>query len=150
MNCVERIENLECCESLQRLDLTLNFIGVLTDVERLRANERLYELTLMGNPCAGYAGYRDFVLGTLPGLTLLDGQEVSRAERIRARQAVEGLRPDIVRQQEAHARRREREKREARVEIEKGRREYEDPSVDYAENRRKFYKVALLILLINR
>jgi len=41
MNNVERIENLECCESLQRLDLTLNFVGVLTDVEKLRLNPEL-------------------------------------------------------------------------------------------------------------
>lgn len=35
------LENLERCESLQKLDLTLNFVGVLTDVERLRQNTEL-------------------------------------------------------------------------------------------------------------
>ncbi len=35
MNCVERVgRGLEPCESLTRLDLTLNFLGVLTDIER--------------------------------------------------------------------------------------------------------------------
>lgn len=52
MNNIERIEGLESCESLRRLDLTLNFVGEITSVESLRQNEFLEELTLMGNPCA--------------------------------------------------------------------------------------------------
>jgi len=53
INNVERIENLHGCESLQKLDLTLNFIGELTSVESLQTNIELRELFLTGNPCTG-------------------------------------------------------------------------------------------------
>lgn len=53
INNVERIENLQGCESLHKLDLTLNFIGELTSVESLKCNIELRELFLTGNPCTG-------------------------------------------------------------------------------------------------
>lgn len=53
INNIARIENLKGCESLQKLDLTLNFIGELTSVERLAGNIHLRELFLTGNPCTG-------------------------------------------------------------------------------------------------
>lgn len=53
INNIEKIENLSGCESLQKLDLTLNFIGELTSVESLRDNIHLEELFLTGNPCSG-------------------------------------------------------------------------------------------------
>jgi len=36
LNNIELIENLEGCESLQKLDLTVNFVGELTSIESLR------------------------------------------------------------------------------------------------------------------
>jgi protein TilB len=53
INNIEKIENLNGCESLQKLDLTLNFIGDLTSVENLKCNIHLDELFLTGNPCTG-------------------------------------------------------------------------------------------------
>ena len=53
INNVEKIENLNGLESLQKLDLTLNFIGELTSVESLQFNYNLEELYLTGNPCTG-------------------------------------------------------------------------------------------------
>lgn len=44
LNNVERIENLEGCESLKKLDLTVNFIGELTGVETLKNNIHLEAL----------------------------------------------------------------------------------------------------------
>ena len=41
---------------------------------------------LTGNPCTDYEGYRDYVIATLPQLSWLDGQEVTRSERILALQ----------------------------------------------------------------
>ncbi len=95
----------------------------------------------MGNPCCAYDGYRDFVVGTLPGLALLDGAEVSQAERIVAKQVAPGLRSRIVAQQGEYLRRREEERGRVTGEIEENRKEYEDPSLEEADNRRKFYKV---------
>lgn len=53
INNIEKVENLEGCESLQKLDLTLNFVGELTTVETLKQNIHLRELFLTGNPCTG-------------------------------------------------------------------------------------------------
>jgi protein TilB len=44
LNNIERIENLEGCESLQKLDLTVNFIGELSSVQTLRNNIQLETL----------------------------------------------------------------------------------------------------------
>lgn len=44
LNCVEKIENLDRCESLNKLDLTMNFIGELTSVESLKYNLHLRTL----------------------------------------------------------------------------------------------------------
>lgn len=57
---------------------------------------------LLGNPCHSYAGYRPFVLGTLPQLEVLDGEDVTHKERIEAVQAREDLLPKIVEQQETY------------------------------------------------
>ena len=91
------IENLETCESLTKLDLTLNFIGDLTtSLDNLEGLVHLKELILMGNPCTQYPGYRDLVISTLPTLSKLDGVEIEKSERIRAVQARERILPEIL------------------------------------------------------
>lgn len=53
--------------SLTKLDLTLNFVGELTKgIQKLRSNEFLEHLFLMGNPCTEFNHYREFVIATLP------------------------------------------------------------------------------------
>ncbi|KAM9322281.1 dynein axonemal assembly factor 11 [Pholidichthys leucotaenia] len=89
LNNIEVIENLEGCESLQKLDLTVNFVGRLSSVESLRHNVHLRELFLVGNPCSQFEFYREFVVSALPQLKCLDGTDVSRTERIRASQGLE-------------------------------------------------------------
>ncbi|XP_055548657.1 protein tilB isoform X2 [Wyeomyia smithii] len=84
LNNIERIENLDGLESLQKLDLTLNFIGQLTSVESLRNNYNLKELFLTGNPCTDYPNYRNYVICALPQLQTLDGQDITRTERLKA------------------------------------------------------------------
>lgn len=44
LNNIERIENLEGCELLEKLDLTMNFVGELTSVNSLKNNYHLKEL----------------------------------------------------------------------------------------------------------
>ena len=56
------------CESLQKLDLTLNFVGRVSSVGALTHNVHLRELFLMGNPCADFQGYRPYVVTLLPQL----------------------------------------------------------------------------------
>lgn len=85
-----QVENLQGCESLQKLDLTANFIAApagLLSVASLAANTSLNELFLTGNPCEKACGYRQFVVGALPQLQRLDGTDITPKERIAAAQA---------------------------------------------------------------
>ncbi|KAM9459749.1 dynein axonemal assembly factor 11 isoform 3-T3 [Salvelinus alpinus] len=93
LNNVELIENLEGCESLQKLDLTVNFVGRLSSVESLKHNLHLQELFLY-----------------------LDGKEIGRSERIRARQGLDEVRRRIRQQEQDYLRKRAGEKEEAQRE----------------------------------
>lgn len=64
------------CESLQKLDLTVNFVGRLSSVQHLKSNLHLTELFLVGNPCTRFQGYREYVVATLPQLMVSLGQKV--------------------------------------------------------------------------
>ncbi|CAK9805540.1 Dynein axonemal assembly factor 11 [Anthophora quadrimaculata] len=97
LNNIEVIENLEGLESLKKLDLTVNFIGDLRGVKRLRCNEYLEQLFLMGNPCADYEGYREYVIATLSQLKELDGKPIARSERIKALQVYAELEGEVIR-----------------------------------------------------
>ncbi|XP_058447987.1 protein tilB [Malaya genurostris] len=96
INNIERIENLSGLESLHKLDLTLNFIGELTSVESLKNNYNLRELYLTGNPCTDFLGYRDFVIFTLPQIAMLDGEEITRTDRLNAGKFFKENRSQIV------------------------------------------------------
>ncbi|XP_071218680.1 dynein axonemal assembly factor 11 isoform X3 [Salvelinus alpinus] len=116
LNNVELIENLEGCESLQKLDLTVNFVGRLSSVESLKHNLHLQELFLVGNPCTEFEGYRQYVVASLPQLKYLDGKEIGRSERIRARQGLDEVRRRIRQQEQDYLRKRAGEKEEAQRE----------------------------------
>ncbi|XP_065663803.1 dynein axonemal assembly factor 11 isoform X1 [Hydra vulgaris] len=109
LNNITLIENLNCCESLAKLDLTVNFIGKVTSVEHLKHNGFLTCLYLTGNPCTDFLEYRNYVIATLPQLTHLDGQEISKTERILAMQNVVELRCDMLRQEKIYFEKKERE-----------------------------------------
>ncbi|XP_077581034.1 dynein axonemal assembly factor 11 [Stigmatopora nigra] len=102
LNNIQVIENLEGCESLQKLDLTLNFVGRLSSVAALKENPHLGQLFLVGNPCALFQGYRDYVIATLPQLQCLDGTAVTRSERITANQGLEDLTRRILEQEDQY------------------------------------------------
>ena len=97
---------------MQKLDLTVNFVGDLLSVESLKFNCHLRDLYLTGNPCTDYEGYREFVVAALPQLKTLDGKDVTRSERILANQRLRELRSTIAEQQKVHQEKREREKRD--------------------------------------
>ncbi|KAG7260787.1 hypothetical protein CRUP_026919 [Coryphaenoides rupestris] len=133
LNNIEAIENLEGCESLQKLDLTLNFVGCLSSVDALRANIHLRELFLVGNPCAQFQDYRQYVVATLSQLQRLDGQEVSRSERIRAGQGLEEVRRSIRHQEQDEEE--EEEEEEDQKEDQKEREFWETPCAFSPESR---------------
>lgn len=118
LNNVEVVENLQGCESLNKLDLTVNFVGRITSVESLKHNQFLRELYLTGNPCTEYIGYRDYVIATLPQLSSLDGTAISRSERIEATQRLTELRCDMLRQEKRYLDKRDKEKEIEEIETE--------------------------------
>ncbi|XP_035305557.1 protein tilB homolog [Cricetulus griseus] len=118
LNNIERIENLEGCEWLTKLDLTVNFIGELSSVKTLKHNIHLKELFLMGNPCADFDGYRQFVVVTLQQLKWLDGKEIERSERIQAFQNYPAVEQQIREQEKAYCLKRAKEKEEAQRKLE--------------------------------
>ncbi|XP_032271871.1 protein tilB homolog isoform X3 [Phoca vitulina] len=112
LNNIEKIENLEGCEGLTKLDLTVNFIGELSSVKTLQHNIHLKELFLMGNPCADFDGYRQFVVATLQQLKWLDGKEIERSERIQALQNFPVIEQQIREQEKAYCLKRAKDKEE--------------------------------------
>lgn len=54
------------------------------------------QLILMGNPCADYEYYRQYIVATLPQLRELDMQEIERSERIKALQIYARTRDDVI------------------------------------------------------
>ncbi|XP_017730658.1 PREDICTED: protein tilB homolog isoform X1 [Rhinopithecus bieti] len=113
LNNIEKIENLEGCEELAKLDLTVNFIGELSSIKTLKHNIHLKELFLMGNPCASFDHYREFVVATLPQLKWLDGKEIEPSERIKALQEYSVIEPQIREQEKDHCLKRAKLKEEA-------------------------------------
>ena len=113
LNNLTQIEGLDNCESLKKLDLTVNFID-LDNLEESMVNLSrcpiFKELYMTGNPCTDWKGYRDFVIATIDQLETLDGKEVTKSERIKAKQAYDDLLIDLY--HSAEMRRIEREQKE--------------------------------------
>lgn len=86
------------CEFLNKLDLTVNFVDVDTleeSVDNLQANTHLRELYLMGNPVTHWEGLRHYVTARLPSLQNLDGQQVTRSDRIQAARELPRLQAEL-------------------------------------------------------
>lgn len=97
LNNITAIEGLSKCESLRKLDLTLNFIpaAALPTVASLAPCYDLRDLTLLGNPCTKWPGYRAYVISQLPQLRCLDGEETG-SEREAALLAQADLHQQLV------------------------------------------------------
>ena len=78
INNITRIENLHRCESLSRLDMTMNFVdkSAIGSIDNLRGLISLRELHLLGNPCTQWSRYREYVIVMLPQLQLLVRHEL--------------------------------------------------------------------------
>ncbi|KAJ7569781.1 hypothetical protein O6H91_01G093700 [Diphasiastrum complanatum] len=90
INNIVKVEGLQHCEFLEKLDLTLNFVEEkeLMSVSSLRKNIHLRDLYLTGNPCQDFSGYRKFVVASLPFLQRLDACDIKPSERIAAKQDI--------------------------------------------------------------
>lgn len=94
LNNIRKIEGLDGCEFLAKLDLTVNFVDVdelEASVAHLATRHNLKELYLMGNPAMNWEGCFNYVVASLPQLDTLDGKVISRAARIIAAQQLPQL-----------------------------------------------------------
>lgn len=98
LNNIPKIEGIEGCESLKKLDLTVNFVGVESleeSIYNLKANIRLEDLYLTGNPCEDWPGIRAYITAHLPQIKQLDGKLILPHDRIQARQQLPKLQSDL-------------------------------------------------------
>lgn len=94
VNSVQKIEGLKRCESLNKLDFTLNFIDIENlreSLENLEWNGFLTDMYLTGNPCTDWAHYREYTIAKVTTLMNLDGTEISKSERLIAKQKLEKM-----------------------------------------------------------
>lgn len=107
LNCIQAVEGIGHLEFLTKLDLTLNFISIgslKASMECLSSLRSLRELFLIGNPFldenkGGWEKKRGrmYVVAKLPGLEYLDGEEITKSERIRAKQMISLLEEELER-----------------------------------------------------
>ncbi|POM61267.1 hypothetical protein PHPALM_29743 [Phytophthora palmivora] len=81
-NALESLRPLVGCKQLQTLDVGANRVALVSELRFLQPLTQLRHLALDGNPLADAPTYRREVLGLLPQLQSLDGQEVTAAERL--------------------------------------------------------------------
>jgi len=78
---------LGSCRTLQRLDVSENYISGLRSVELIGDLSRLAVLDLRGNPCCGTEdvltpNYRERVIARMPQIVSLDGEIVTEKHKI--------------------------------------------------------------------
>lgn len=95
LNNIKKIEGLQNCEFLYKLDLTVNFIDVDSleeSITHLSSRACLRDLYMMGNPCQGsWEKFSLYVIARLPQLRTLDGVEVTKSMQIVASQQLPQL-----------------------------------------------------------
>ena len=101
LNNIQKIEGLQNCEFLKKLDLTINFIDfdeLRDSIEHLVSRKCLADLFLMGNPAqAKWDKFNLYVIAKLPQLQTLDGTEITRSMQIQARQQLPKLEAELER-----------------------------------------------------
>ena len=117
VNSIRKIEGLKRCESLQKLDLTLNFIDVedlQESCEELEWCPDLRELHLTGNPCDKWEHYKDYVVGKVPQLKRLDGNLLERGYKLECKNKVAALEKELEKVAKENVLRKEFEKKEGK------------------------------------
>jgi protein TilB len=118
VNSVSKIEGVKRCESLNKLDLTLNFIDVedlKESCENLEFNYLFTDLYLTGTPCLDWTGCRDYVIAKVETLLRLDGTEITKSERLKAKTKLPDLEIELEKLAAANKARKEFEKKEGKI-----------------------------------
>lgn len=91
---------------------------------------------LRGNPCTDYPEYREFVLATLPQLHSLDGQELTRTEKLLALRKLQRNRKNVVQRQTEYQIQRDNQKIRVQRDLEDAKMELESVNDDEERVRR--------------
>lgn len=129
VNNIKKIEGIKFCESLYKLDLTLNFIdyeNFRSSLEHLEYTDTLRELYLTGNPVTDWPRYKEYCLAKLPQLARIDGDDVVKSQVIVAKQNLAEMEAELEKLTE-----------ERRIEKEG---KVDDPNAYTPEMRTKMYK----------
>lgn len=99
LNNITKIEGLQNCEAIYKLDLTVNFIDVdhlEESMNHLATRDTLRDLYMMGNPCqTNWEGFTSYTIARLPFLQTLDGTEITKSMQITACQQLGRLEADL-------------------------------------------------------
>ena len=85
---MSKIEGIKRCESLNKIDMTLNFVDLedlQSSCEEMEWCENLVDLYMVGNPCTDWENYKEYVIAKVPQLMRLDGNDITRSERLVAK-----------------------------------------------------------------
>ena len=85
-NGLTTMDGLQTLRRLKRLNIYYNVVGRLNELDKLRALSELEVLDLRLNPVTHAGRHRMHALAVVPSIRLLDGREVTGAERARAHQ----------------------------------------------------------------
>lgn len=117
VNSVSKIEGVKRCESLNKLDLTLNFIDVedlKESLENLEWCPNFTELYLTGNPCTDWPNYRQYTIAKVETLLRLDGTEIEKSERLEAKTRLPKLEEELERVAAANIIKKEQDKKDGK------------------------------------
>ena len=143
LNNIQKIEGLQSCEFLKKLDLTANFIDVDTlesSMNHLAPRDRLKDLYLMGNPAeAEWSHFKSYVIAKLPQLTSLDGTDITKSMQIIAKQKLPEMERElkqlaIIKKREKEQKLREKQDKEAGKTVVKAKKKKEARVVELDEN----------------
>ena len=99
VNSVNSVKGIRRCESLNKLDMTLNFID-LEDLkescEEMEWCENLVEAYFTGNPCTDWEHFRTYMIAKVPQLLRLDGTDITKSERLAARTRLAELEAELA------------------------------------------------------
>lgn len=135
LNNVSKIEGLQSCEFLKKLDLTVNFVDfdhLEESMNNLQHNHNLRDLFMLGNPCeAGWGDdFRSYVIAKLPQLVHLDGTEITKTMRIIAQQKLPELETELrLRAAKVRVEKEEKAKAKAEAVTERGKKKKKESRV---------------------
>jgi protein TilB len=115
VNSVNTIGGLRRCESLRKMDFTLNFIDaedLKSSCEELEWNPVFSELFMMGNPCMDWEEAKDYIIAKVDTINRLDGIDITKSMRMAAKLKLVQMEKDLEELAQKSVAKKEWEKKE--------------------------------------